>query len=193
MRGTAHLVIGAAAGLAVGVALHAPLPLAGTVGAVSGLLPDIDHQHSTVGRIVPWPAVERPGRGGFVAHGRRWFGGRVIWHRGETHSVGAAGLAASITVGVVRLAVGWLAAHGVHLHPWALAGVGGTVMLAGYLSHLLADTVNRSPQMLWWPFRRRMVHPPWRGWPEASAAGRTAEVAAQVLAVCAAVALLPHP
>lgn len=200
MRGRPHMVIGGAAGAAVGFLLHAaPLGVVAcaAVGALGGLLPDIDHAHSTLGRYVPWPAAERRGRGDFVAHGRRWFGGRVVWHRGETHSVGAAAIAALGAAGITGWgawrAAGWLAARGsAPLHPLVLGAGAGAALLAGYVSHLVADTVNRSPQMLWWPFKRRMVHPPWRGWPEASPAGRTAEAVGEVAAVLLAVALAIH-
>ena len=53
----------------------------------------------------------------------------------------------------------------------------------GYLSHLAVDSLNRSPQMLWWPLRRRLVHPPWRGWREDSPAGRTVEWVAEAVAI----------
>lgn len=99
MRGGAHAALGAAAAiplaLLAGPGWGIPLALAGAVG---GLLPDIDHPHSTLGRWVPWPAVAVENRRtGFVAHGRRWFGGHTVWHRHETHSLGAAAIAALTT------------------------------------------------------------------------------------------------
>jgi inner membrane protein len=201
VRGEAHAVIGGAAAAALAALTHTPVALLVLSGAWGGLLPDVDHPGSTLGRYVPWPAVERAGRGGIVLRGRRWFGGRVVWHRGETHSVGGAAMA-SIGAGGVAWAVGrWaraaprlaagLARAGLRLHPlawgaWAAAGVA-----VGYMSHLAADTANRSPQMLWWPLRRRMVHPPWRGVPEASAEGRLVEWGAAAAALAVAL-LLGH-
>ena len=198
MRGRAHTVIGACA--AVPVALlggHLALPVCLAAGALGGLLPDLDHPGSTLGRYVPWPAVERQGRSGFVAHGRRWFHGHTVWHRGETHSVGAAGIAA--TVGGAAAWEGWRALGGwstgqhlfliAHVGAFAVGGLVAGAIAAGYLSHLAADTANPSPQMLLWPFSRRMVRPPWRGVREASTAGHLAEWAAATAAVAGAVVM----
>lgn len=198
MRGDAHLVIGACA--AVPVALlgggHLALFPCALAGAVGGLLPDIDHPHSTLGRCVPWPAVETVNhRTGFVAHGRRWFGGRKVWHRGETHSVGASGIAAIVAGGAVwwpsLVAMRALArVRDIGLPPGevalAMAGMVAGSVLAGYLSHLVADLANVSPQMLWWPFSRRLVRV-WRGIREAD--GRWAEVVGMA-AACAGAVLL---
>lgn len=199
MRGMAHGVIGAAVGCGVVVALAPPSPptvmLAALCGAVAGLLPDIDHPHSTLGRYVPWPAAAMENhRTGFVAHGRRWFGGRSVWHRGETHSVGAAGIAALVAGGVATWALRGLPLARMGMPgPWALGGLVAAVVVAAYGSHLAADLVNVSPQMLWWPFRRRMVHVPhWHGIREASPAGHLVEAAVSGLAALAAVALLIH-
>lgn len=200
MRGAAHAVIGAAGVAAVAhfIGHTAPLVPLAALGAVGGLLPDVDHPHSTVGRYVPWPAVERPGRGGITLHGRRWFGGHIVWHRGETHSVGGmalAGLGAGgATGGLCRWARGaarvaaMLARVGIQPHPWAWAAWAASAVAGGYATHLVADTANRSPQMLWWPLSRRMVRPPWRGVAESSPAGHTVEwVVAAVAAVLLAV------
>jgi inner membrane protein len=156
------------------------IPLLG-LGALAGMLPDIDHPGSQVGRFFPWPSVEVQGKGTFVRTGRKWFGGRVIWHRGETHSVGA--------TAIVMLLGGWLgfsaapllaSASGI-MAGWAWAGshplwLGGVVALAvgaGYLSHLVADLINPSKQMWAWPFSHKMSRPrglpsvksgSWRGW-----------------------------
>ena len=196
MRGTAHAIIGGAAGAVLAALTHTPVVPLALIGALGGLLPDGDHPYSTLGRYIPWPTTERQGRGDFVAHGRRWFGGRTIWHRGETHSVGGASIAGigagGLTVVVSRWARGTarvaeaLGRVGVHPHPWAWGGLAAAALGAGYLSHLLADTVNRSPQMLWWPFTRRMVHPPWRGVREASPAGQAIEWAAALVAAVGA-------
>ncbi len=206
MRGTAHAIIGGSAGALLAAAIHQPvLPLA-LCGAGAGLLPDIDHPYSALGRYVPWPTATGPEnhRTGFVAHGRRWFGGRTVWHRGETHSVGAAAIAGAAAGGITVGVSAWVRAHagagilavlaraGLHPHPWAAGASVAAAVLSGYVSHLVADTANRSPQMLWWPMRRRLVHAPWKGVKEASTAGHLVEVAAAGLAALAAVAMLAH-
>lgn len=199
MRGTAHALIGGAAGAILAAGLHTPVVPLALVGAFGGLLPDIDHPYSTLGQYFPWPSVAQPGRGAFVAHGRRWFGGRTVWHRGETHSVGAAAIAAAGTAGITVGVLWWLrgsaaiitalARTGIHPHPWAWGGLAAGAVLAGYVSHLAADTVNISPQMAWWPCSRRMVHPPWHGVREASLAGHALEWAAMAVSVAAALAM----
>ncbi|MCL6522990.1 MAG: metal-dependent hydrolase, partial [Firmicutes bacterium] len=110
MRGEIHLLVGAALAAPF---LHLGAPAAAlAAGALGSVLPDVDHPGSFLGRYVPWPAVTVPNhRTGFVATGRRWFGGRVIWHRGETHSLGAA-----LAAGVLSLAGGLALDQGV---PWA--------------------------------------------------------------------------
>ncbi len=171
------------------------LPVCAAAGAFGGLLPDIDHPHSTLGRWVPWPvaSVENH-RTGFILHGRAWFGGHTVWHRHETHSVGAAGIAALVTLAglwwsAARLAA-WSVRHGAHLPvPPGVAGLEIAVgcaaaVLVGYLSHLAADLVNPSPIMLLWPFSRRMIHPKWApAIREASAGGRWAERGAVLAAL----------
>ena len=203
MRGNAHAIISGAAGAVLATLTYQPLLPSVLFGAVGGLLPDIDHPHSTLGRYVPWPAaaVENH-RTGFVANGRRWFGGHTVWHRGETHSVGAVGIATMGAMGTTVGALDWarhtsalvaaLARGGLHLPgPWEAGAVVGAAVLVGYLSHLVADLVNVSPQMLWWPFSRRMVHVPhWHGISERSEAGHWAEAGAVVLALIGAVAVV---
>lgn len=200
MHGRAHAIIGGAAGASVAALTHTPVAPLALMGAVGGLLPDVDHPYSTLGRFVPWPAVERQGRGDFVAHGRRWFGGRVVWHRGETHSVGGAVISGAGALGITVVVARWaerapqaatvLARLGLHPHPWAWGGLEAAALVGGYLSHLAADTLNRSPQMLGWPLSRRMVHPPWRGVAEASPAGRWAEWLAEAAAIAGALLLV---
>jgi inner membrane protein len=192
MRGPTHAAIGAAVGAVMAAAAHAGVAPIAALAAVGGLLPDIDHPYSTLGRYVPWPAVTRQ-VGAMVLHGRRWFGGHVVWHRGETHSVGAAGIAmaaaGSGTAAMARWGRAVLAHAGLHPHPWSWGAWAAMAVGVGYLSHLAADTLNRSPQMLWWPFSRRLAHPPWRGVREASAAGRAMEYLVVAGAVAAVVAV----
>ena len=132
MRGPAHAAVGAVAAiplaLLVGTPFAIPLALAGAFG---GMLPDIDHPGSTLGRWVPWPAASaQPQRTGFVLRGRRWFGGHTVWHRHETHSLGAAVTGATlVTLGLwwpaARL-IAWGRLHAgpapaAPLWPWGLA------------------------------------------------------------------------
>jgi len=161
MRGSTHLLLGALAGLPVGrLAGGGPvLGLCTAAGALGGLLPDLDHAGSLLGRYLPWPAVEAADpRTGFVRHGRRWFEGRVLWHRHETHSFGAAVLAGALGCGG-GLWVGRRLGPALHETTPAFALVLGAAVLAGYLSHLAADLPP--PQMLLWPLSRRLVRPRW--------------------------------
>ncbi len=199
MRGGAHAALGAAAAiplaLLTGPRFLIPVVLAGAVG---GLLPDIDHPGSTLGRFVPWPAVVVENhKTGFIAHGRRWFHGRTVRHRGETHSVGAAAITAVATPAVLwfplwRL-VAWMAdVRGMqwvaaHRSLWIFAVVtsmlAGCAVLVGYLTHLAADVPSPSPQMLLWPISRRMLRPKWvPRVPERSLAGHLLEAAVTLVA-----------
>jgi len=210
MTGRTHIILGACAAVPVAVAVggHLALPLCAAVGALGGLLPDIDHPGSALGRCVPWPHIAVGNEhGGFVLYGRRWFGGRVLWHRHETHSVGAAFIAALAMFGTVwwpwLTILRWATARG-DLPPFRgplwlaaadLPSALALAVLAGYLSHLVADLMNVSPQMLWWPFSRHMVRiPRWHGVPERSAEERWAEAAAMLVALTGTVLLWgPRP
>lgn len=80
--------------------------------------------------------------------------------------------------------------NSVAAYAWAEAilGAGGT--LGGYLNHLVADTANPSPQMLWWPLSRRMVHPRWApAIPEASPRGQWLERGAALPSIILAMVL----
>ena len=105
MMKRSHAVIGAAAGVAVAHATGASMVAGGIVAGLAGLLPDVDHPHAAVGRMLP-----------------RWWHRLTPGHRGPTHSL----------VWCVALAV-----------------------LAGSLSHVLADGLTVAGVPLWWPFRRR--------------------------------------
>lgn len=100
MTGHTHAIAGAAAGALASELLHLPiglLPVAAIIGAVAGLLPDVDEPGSTVNRHLPiiGPAL-----------------GRSLRHRTVTHSV----------IAIIGLAV---AAHALLPHvPWRWVGVG---------------------------------------------------------------------
>lgn len=72
---------------------------------------------------------------------------------------------------------------------WAAAAWAGRAVFAGSLSHLAADVPSPSPQMLLWPFSRRMRR---AGWvprvPERSPAGHLLEAVVTVAAAGAALA-----
>ncbi|MFL5792864.1 MAG: metal-dependent hydrolase [Actinomycetota bacterium] len=65
MMKRSHAVIGAAAGVAVAHATGASMVAGGIVAALAGLLPDVDHRHAAVGRLLP-------PRGGLVAPAHRY-------------------------------------------------------------------------------------------------------------------------
>ena len=133
MTGRTHLILGACAAVPVAMLVggHLALPLCVCAGAGGGLLPDIDHPRSDLGRLVPWPCVAVTNEcAGFVVYGRRWFGGRVLWHRHETHSVGSAFIAAVSTFWIIWAPwltfLRWATAHGDPLPSrtplWLVAG-----------------------------------------------------------------------
>lgn len=105
MMKRSHAVIGAAAGVAVAHATGASMVAGGIVAGLAGLLPDVDHPHAAVGRLLP-----------------RWWHRLTPGHRGPTHS---------------------------------LVWCAGLAVLAGALSHVLADGLTVAGVPLWWPFRRR--------------------------------------
>jgi inner membrane protein len=125
---SAWCVTAVALGLSV-VPLLVGLPFA----AVGGLLPDIDHPGSTLGRKLP-----------LISHLIRMF----LGHRGFTHSLLA--LAGSLW-GLYYLDV-----HGV-LHAVSLTsatGAGCASLLIGSVSHLMADAMTKSGVPLLWPWNR---------------------------------------
>jgi inner membrane protein len=127
MMKRSHALLGAAAGVAVAHASGAPLLAGGIVAGLAGLLPDIDHPHAAVGRLLP-----------------RWWHRLTPGHRGPTHS----------------LAWCLALAAAVHAANSALNGAGAgpllaLAVLAGSLSHVLADGLTVAGVPLWWPFRRR--------------------------------------
>jgi inner membrane protein len=127
MMKRSHALIGAAAGVAVAHATAEPLLAGGIVGGLAGLLPDIDHPHAAVGRLLP-----------------RWWHRLTPGHRGPTHSL-AWCLALAVAVQAASSAVNGAAAGPL----LALA------VLAGSLSHVLADGLTVAGVPLWWPLRRR--------------------------------------
>ena len=127
MMKRSHAVIGAAAGVAVAHATGASMVAGGIVAGLAGLLPDVDHPHAAVGRLLP-----------------RWWHRLTPGHRGPTHSL------------VWCLALAVLAYVGTTLVNGEPAGpLLALAVLAGSLSHVLADGLTVAGVPLWWPFRRR--------------------------------------
>jgi inner membrane protein len=127
MMKRSHALIGGATGVAMAHATGASMLAGGIVAGMAALLPDLDHPHSAVGRLLP-----------------RWWHRLTPGHRGPTHSlVWCLGLAA----------VAYLANSAVDGEPAALLLAMAT--LAGSLSHVLADGLTVAGVPLWWPFRRR--------------------------------------
>jgi inner membrane protein len=127
MMKRSHLLVGGAAGVAVAHTTGDPLLAGGIVGGLAGLLPDVDHPHAAVGRLLP-----------------RWWHRLTPGHRGPTHSLVWC-LALAAAVYAANRAVSGAAAGPL----LALA------VLAGSLSHVLADGLTVAGVPLWWPFRRR--------------------------------------
>jgi inner membrane protein len=137
MMAFTHVAAGAASALALSNLLHAPATqttmfLAG--GVLGGLLPDIDHPASSLGRrVLPLSMMLAA----------------IFGHRGITHSL--------IAAVVVSLAA-WYSLHGLdwrpgHSAPFVLG------LSAGYLSHLLADWLTNTGVPLLWPMKRRFAAP----------------------------------
>lgn len=153
MKGHTHILGGLAAGLALATVTGHAIPLAAAAG-FGGLIPDWDHPHSTLGRWIPWPTVERP-RGPQLppAVGRVGFP-HPIWHRHQAHSLVGSALAVGVTLLLVAGVAGVLHA----VLPWRWIALG---LYAGCLSHLALDACNQTPQWWLWPLSRRGFRWPW--------------------------------
>jgi inner membrane protein len=137
MTGSAHALLGAAAGAAAASSLHAPPVPAALLGAAAGLLPDMDLA-GTHGRATGLAALALTGSAA-CAHvidpsraalagttlAALLAAGSLTGHRGLTHSL-------------LGLALATLAAAA--LLPLSLAAA----CAAGYLAHLCGDALSRS-------------------------------------------------
>ncbi|MCC8365281.1 metal-dependent hydrolase [Xenorhabdus sp. PB61.4] len=102
---------------------------------LASLLPDIDHPHSTLGRLFRFISVP-------IA--------RLCGHRGFTHSLLA------LTVGVVLFQT--------EIPPeWPIPTDFIHAMLIGYISHLIADMLTPAGIPLLWPLKMRFRIPILRG------------------------------
>jgi inner membrane protein len=133
MLKTSHALIGAATG-AVTASLMSRQPLAGAaIGAVAGLLPDVDHPEATIGKLLP-----------------AWWHRLTPGHRGPTHTLWWCAL-----VGVLaHLLANWVAAP---LHGAPASPLWGMVTFTGSLSHVLADGLTTEGIPLLWPFSRHRL------------------------------------
>lgn len=173
MLGTTHILAGAIVGasaMAIVGAEARTWPWGMVLGAVTGLLPDIDTPGSLAGRIVPgrgrveWPLIVASGLLCVLPHielALPWAIPRTLW------LIPAAGaLIAVLTRGILRTVI----THRGPTHSLAaLAGLGWLLpylwpnvphswwvaMMAGYGSHIVIDLFNPQGVALLWPIRKR--------------------------------------
>jgi inner membrane protein len=98
------------------------------VGALAGLLPDIDSPGSTIGRRI-WPVSS------FVK--------AITRHRGVTHTVWFC-LAAALGLGALSPVAGVYVMRYFHLDAWPAAWLVGMLVLSGTLTHLVLDACTPS-------------------------------------------------
>lgn len=137
MMAFTHIAAGGASALVLSDLFHAQaaqavLLLAG--GVLGGMLPDIDHPASAIGRRVLPVSMTMAA---------------IFGHRGITHSL--------IAVAVMSFAA-WYSLHGLDWHPGY--SVPFTLGLsAGYLSHLAGDWMTNTGVPLLWPNKKRVAAP----------------------------------
>ena len=107
------------------IATGRPIDAFGTMAAaIGGLLPDLDHPESVLGRRLPLVSIPLA---------------RIFGHRGMTHSLLAV---AVMTTGLVAITA---------IHQWGLAAWLLPPLIVGYLSHILGDSMTPSGVPLFWP------------------------------------------
>jgi inner membrane protein len=129
MMKRSHALLGAAAGVAAAKAIDDSRLAGGVVACLAAVLPDLDHPHSAVGRLLP-----------------RWWHRLTPGHRGVTHSLAWCAALALLVYAVQGFATGG------DTGPLLAVAV-----LAGALSHVVADGLTVAGVPLWWPLRRRRV------------------------------------
>ncbi|MBO3461217.1 metal-dependent hydrolase [Aetokthonos hydrillicola Thurmond2011] len=128
MMGWTHMVVSATAtSLILGTANPAVI----AVGAVSGLLPDVDISTSFAGQILPWIS--------------RWLERRFP-HRSCTHSLAASGFIAAVSYGITYLTGGKF---------WQIA----TAISIGYFFGWFIDAFTKSGVEMFYPSPVRCVCP----------------------------------
>lgn len=133
MKGTSHVIIGAAAGVAVAHVMHGDTLAAAAIGGLFALAPDIDTEESALGRRLP-----------------HWWHALTPGHRGVTHSLAWCAAVTALAYG----AQCWLLTRPPE-SPFLVF-----VVLAGLLSHLAADACTIHGVPLLWPVRIK-VGLPW--------------------------------
>ncbi len=110
------------------IATGRPIDVFGTMAAaIGGLLPDLDHPESVLGRRLPLLSVPLA---------------NTFGHRGMTHSLGAVLVMLAVLIGITTAyhwnTVAWLVPP----------------LIVGYLSHILGDAMTPSGVPLFWPRKR---------------------------------------
>jgi inner membrane protein len=124
-----HATIGAAAGAAAAAVTTDDLLIGVLVGGVAGLLPDVDHPGSTLGKLLP-----------------RWWHKLTPGHRGPTHTLWwcvLAGLA-------VQAMANWTSGG-------TAPGIWGVATVAGAFSHIVCDGLTSQGVPLLHPLSRAYV------------------------------------
>jgi inner membrane protein len=130
MMARSHVPFAMASWWVYGLATGFPITgIDSLVAAIGGLLPDIDHPQSALGRRIPWVSIPLSA---------------VFGHRGFTHS-----LLAVLMVMLLLIAIPIPASWQWIVYPLCI----------GYLSHLLGDAVTASGIPLLYPWRRKFGYP----------------------------------
>lgn len=142
--GRNHFLVGISAGLLVAGTFHGhpEYLVSGALSGLSALVPDLDSPKSRLGREIA-PAS--------------WAAGKILGHRGVTHSLVGAAAAGFLFSALLHSAnpawLSWL--------PWGSRSFGHilSLFLAGYLSHLATDCLTREGCPLLWPLSKRWKIP----------------------------------
>jgi inner membrane protein len=130
-----HFLAGAAAGLLLaGQADLKTMALSASIAGVAALLSDLDDPHSKLGRLVA-PAS--------------WVVKVTVGHRGPLHSLLGAMVMTLLAAFVLRFWYTHTEVYG-HLVP---------LVLVGYLSHLIMDSLNPQGVPWLWPLRKHFGLP----------------------------------
>lgn len=110
------------------IATSQPIEAHSTMAAaIAGLLPDLDHPESALGRRIPFISLPLSA---------------IFGHRGMTHS-----LLAVVGLLLLLVAVTTIPAY------LSFAGL-STPLCIGYLSHIVGDSMTPSGVPLFWPYKR---------------------------------------
>ena len=133
-----HIPFAMASYWLVAIACKWPIDAHTTMAAsVGGLMPDLDHPRSALGRRMPFISIPLS---------------RLFGHRGFTHSL----LAAFVLFLVLLI----LISNAQHTAMRSMASVGQGMqpllipLIIGYLSHILGDSLTPSGVPLFWPRKR---------------------------------------